>query len=114
MRNDTVVGLPASLYYSLSEQQPKRLLWPLTYHLDMCGMTCDEGDSRIFTQVSLRHGLPGETLTTASPSFCRHDPRSLYEQRKLCGKYIRFSISPVAFSLIKILAVAKSRWFGSS
>ncbi|VDK32030.1 unnamed protein product [Taenia asiatica] len=78
-------GLPASLYHSLREQQPKRLLWPLTYHLDMCGMTCDKGDSRIFTQVSLRHGVPGETLTTASPSFCRHDPRSLYEQRKLCA-----------------------------
>ncbi|KAL5962769.1 hypothetical protein TSMEX_009547 [Taenia solium] len=85
MRDNTVAGLPASLYYSLSEQQPKRLLWPLTYHLDMCGMTCDKGDSRIFTQVSLRHGVPGETLTTASPSFCRHDPRSLYEQRKLCA-----------------------------
>ncbi|VDM21821.1 unnamed protein product [Hydatigera taeniaeformis] len=47
-------------------------------------MTCDDGDSHIFTQVTLRHDLPEETLTTASPSFCRHDPRSLREQRKLC------------------------------
>ncbi|KAH9286742.1 Calsyntenin-1 [Echinococcus granulosus] len=78
-------GLPTSLYYSLGEQQPKRLLWPLTYHLDMCGMTCNEADSHIFTQVSLRHGLPGETLITASPSFCRHDPRNLHEQRQLCA-----------------------------
>uniref|UniRef100_A0A5K3FJ60 Cadherin domain-containing protein n=1 Tax=Mesocestoides corti TaxID=53468 RepID=A0A5K3FJ60_MESCO len=77
-------GLPQSVYYSLAEPQPKRLLWPQSYTLEMCGMTCEDSP-RIVTQVSLNHGRPDMTLYPANPAFCRHDPRSLYEQRKLCG-----------------------------
>ncbi|VDO05228.1 unnamed protein product, partial [Rodentolepis nana] len=77
-------GLPSTLFYSTYEQQPKRLLWPQNYHLDMCGMTCDSRESHFYTAVTLRHANPSQFLTTASPSFCRHDLRSLHEQRKLC------------------------------
>ncbi|KAM3184190.1 hypothetical protein ACTXT7_008869 [Hymenolepis weldensis] len=76
--------LPSTLFYSSNEQQPKRLLWPQNYRLDMCGMTCDSSESRIYTDVILRHANPSESLSTASPSLCRHDQKSLHEQRKLC------------------------------
>ncbi|VDO12502.1 unnamed protein product [Rodentolepis nana] len=79
--------LPSTLFYSTYEQQPKRLLWPQNYHLDMCGMTCDSRESHFYTAVTLRHANPSQFLTTASPSFCRHDLRSLHEQRKLCGTF---------------------------
>ncbi|VDD76562.1 unnamed protein product [Mesocestoides corti] len=84
-------GLPQSVYYSLAEPQPKRLLWPQSYTLEMCGMTCEDSP-RIVTQVSLNHGRPDMTLYPANPAFCRHDPRSLYEQRKLCGKPLLFRL----------------------
>ncbi|VUZ57102.1 unnamed protein product [Hymenolepis diminuta] len=77
--------LPSTLFYSSNEQQPKRLLWPQNYRLDMCGMACDSSESRIYTDVILRHANPSESLTTASPSLCRHDQKSLHEQRKLCA-----------------------------